>query len=375
MKIFIDCTYLRNKHTGVDEYFFGLIVDLLKLDQINEYTIFVDSRYDTKNLVSLISEYSNYKINRIYSPLPLQILYASFLFPIYTALMGYSVYHNPYFFGPLIRFRRKTLKIVITVHDLYYQTRPNLIDSRMRKLLKVFAERAIKKADSLIVISKQTQSDIVQHLGIDISSTVLIYQALRIKNISENIGEISSDVKRLLNKRYIYTVGLVSPHKGLDDLLTAFHKFKNNTKDGGEIHLVSAGKCDTKFADKVRLQIDEYNLNNSVHMLGYVTNAEMDLLYKNSELVVVASHYEGFGFPVLEGMSYSRPVIVRKASSLIEVMGDDGWFFHDISDLASKLDQILNSKEERGRMIEYGNLQLRKFSSEERARKTLLTYQ
>lgn len=375
MKIFFDCTYLRNKHTGVDEYFFGLIYDLLKIDQTNFYTIIVDSRYDQRKLLDITSNYTNVDIKTIYSPLPLQVFYASFIFPLYCALKKYDIYHNPYFFGPLIKYGSTDVKTVITVHDLYYRLIPHLISPLMRTILKVIAERAIKKANKLIVISEQTKQDVYTYLDIDKSRMALVYQALREKDKKGSFSEgLTEKVAAVVEKDYILSVGLLSPHKGFDDLIKAFYELKKTTHVKQDIMLISVGKDDTDFAQKLRKLIRSLNLEGSVRMLGYVNDHEIEVLYKNANLVVVPSHYEGFGYPVLEAMNFGTPVITREASSLKEVMGKDGFFFSTVEELASKMSVVLSSQDETQRMIDYGKQQLKKFSSEIRAQKTLSIY-
>ena len=52
---------------------------------------------------------------------------------------------------------------------------------------------------------------------------------------------------------------------------------------------------------------------------GAVSEEEMERLYAQARVVVFPSFYEGFGFPIIRGLSYGRPVIARQSELLLEL--------------------------------------------------------
>ncbi|SDD95948.1 Glycosyltransferase involved in cell wall bisynthesis [Mucilaginibacter pineti] len=374
MKIFFDCTYLRNKHTGVDVYFFNLIHHLLLIDHENEYTILVDTRYDTNNLLAELNAFENYRIIRVFSPLPLQVFYASFLIPFYLRLKKFDIYHNPYFFGPLLKFVCNKTKIVITVHDLYHRTVPEMMNRYLNVVFKVFGDSAIKKADEVIVISNQTQSDVANYLKIPQNKLNLIYQALdhRFDTTGFKAGDI--DKFNLTNAGYILSVGKVLPSKGFDDLIRAFKIFtdQNHEKD---IILVIAGMHTGQYILEIEALIKTLDLKpDLVKLPGYVDDKDLVCLYANCDMVICPSHYEGFGFTVLEGMRFKKPVIARNASSLIEITGNAGLLFNTVNELVVQIKKIITDASLRNSLIEKGTERLKIFSWIESSKKTLHVY-
>ncbi len=56
--------------------------------------------------------------------------------------------------------------------------------------------------------------------------------------------------------------------------------------------------------------------------LGRVPDGSLVTLMQNAVAFCFPSHYEGFGFPVLEAMACGSPVICSDKGSLAEVAGD-----------------------------------------------------
>ncbi|MBV9892959.1 MAG: glycosyltransferase [Chloroflexi bacterium] len=54
---------------------------------------------------------------------------------------------------------------------------------------------------------------------------------------------------------------------------------------------------------------------------GALEPAEMQRLVANARVIVYPSFYEGFGLPVVEGLAYGRPVVVRRSSLWREIAG------------------------------------------------------
>jgi glycosyltransferase involved in cell wall biosynthesis len=57
----------------------------------------------------------------------------------------------------------------------------------------------------------------------------------------------------------------------------------------------------------------------AVYDLGRVKDQELALLYQNADLYVNLSMEEGFGYPVLEALSFGTPALVTTGSSMLEI--------------------------------------------------------
>lgn len=92
------------------------------------------------------------------------------------------------------------------------------------------------------------------------------------------------------------------------------------------------------------------------NLLPYVSNNEMETLYKKAFCFVYPSLNEGFGYPPCKAMAYGTPVIASSAASIPEVCGDAACYFSPISidDLQNRILQIDNDETLRERLIVNG---------------------
>jgi glycosyltransferase involved in cell wall biosynthesis len=91
-----------------------------------------------------------------------------------------------------------------------------------------------------------------------------------------------------------------------------------------------------------------------VKLVGYVTDAELDVLYRNATVVVSASLYEGFGLTVLEALARAKAVIATNIPAHAELVGDAARLVppRDVEALVDALDELLEddaSRESLGR--------------------------
>lgn len=117
-------------------------------------------------------------------------------------------------------------------------------------------------------------------------------------------------------------VGQILPHKRPDLLLEAYHVLV--TRLLPEASLVLAGHArQPAFASAFRAQLAELQLPGA-RLLGGVTLPQLAACFERSTAFVTASEHEGFCVPLLEAMSFGRPVVARDFAAVAETMGDAG---------------------------------------------------
>jgi glycosyltransferase involved in cell wall biosynthesis len=146
---------------------------------------------------------------------------------------------------------------------------------------------------------------------------------------------------------YILYVGNNYPHKNLERLKLAHQK------------LIEGGL--------------DYEL---ILATGYVSDEELDKLYKNASLFVFPSLSEGFGLPPLEAMKRGIVVASSNTTCLPEILGDAAIYFDPLSidDMAEKLKKALTNIELRERLIKEGYERIKKYDWQKMAIETLEIY-
>ncbi len=108
------------------------------------------------------------------------------------------------------------------------------------------------------------------------------------------------------NSPFILFVGRLNRIKGPDLLLKAFYNIKNNLQD---FHLGFVGPDDGMLSE-LKQMVDEYQLNDRIHFIGYLEGADKSNAYHAADLLVIPSRQEAMSIVVLEAGISGTPVLL-----------------------------------------------------------------
>jgi len=111
-----------------------------------------------------------------------------------------------------------------------------------------------------------------------------------------------------------------------------------------DLHLVIVGKK-ASFFKALHSYSSNHGLGNLVHFIDPVSNEDLSGIYKESFAVMYPSLYEGFGLPIIEAISYNKPVLTTKGGCFEEA-GGPGAFYCDtesVDEVADTLVKILET--------------------------------
>ena len=367
MKIVIDGRWV--KQTGIGRYVERTTEELLKLDKQNDYVFLIRDKERKKYS---LDSYKNVKM--------VTANYRWFTFGEQLGLLKIintlkpDLVHFPNFAYPVLY----TRKFVLTVHDLTlfeYKTINSSRNTRLVYEIKHLAMRfafwmGVHRAKFVIVPTEFVKRQIVKKYRLNPERMCVTHEASDGRLAAT--GKI--DLKKFsITKPFLLCVGNAYPHKNLERLVEAFAKVIDEHKLN--IQLVIAGKKDV-FHERVEAEVVKDKLEDRVVFTDYVTDAELAGLYEKAELYVFPSLSEGFGLPGLEAMAYGLPVVSSNATCLPEVYGNAAEYFDPLSvdDMASVIAKLYNDKKRQAELIKNGKEQIKKFSWEETARKTLAVY-
>lgn len=312
--------------TGVSNFTADLVDSILKMDSTNRYVLFGSSFRGFFKLKNLVSKYPQAKAC-IY-PFPIRVF--EFFFhklnlPIELFCPGVDIFHCSDWLTP----RSRKVKIVVPVYDLTTKIAPSDHTSKTVSVHELRMARAIKYAKFITFLSQSTRKDFFDFYNFDLKKTAVIYPSTNIFKIKpEDFSKIKH--KFGINKPYILSVSTLQPRKNLPTLIKAYEKIK----DRDEYQLVIVGP---KGWGNVSIVPDK-----NIIQTGFVTNSELASLYKNANIFVYPSYYEGFGLPIIEAMSFGIPTICADTSSMPEAGGTAAIYFspNKPSELVSKITEL-----------------------------------
>ena len=296
MEVILDCERMKYPYTGLFEYCQQLGLSLLETkdpaDQLNIYLQKKDQHYFPAD-IKFLTQRSLHKF--IFPSIPKQ------------ADIWHATHQTSWYLPPVSR----KIKRVVTIHDLNFLYE-NKSEAKRTAWLKKH-QKNIDLADHLVAISEFTKNDVLKHLVVNKPITV-IYNGCKVEMFPEHDEPIYRP-----KQPFLFTIGTVNAKKN-------FHVLPCLIKDK-DLELIIAGKPDGSYTARIIAEAKKYGVEDRVKILGAVRNEDKYWYYKNCLAFVFPSIAEGFGIPVIEAMTFGKPVFLSTATCLPEIGGDHAWYF------------------------------------------------
>ena len=138
------------------------------------------------------------------------------------------------------------------------------------------------------------------------------------KNAIDIIEKFKPDSdSRVVENRIVTTASADIPLKGLRFLINALPRV---LKDFPQTHLMVIGKSPNE--SKIRKLIDDLGLKERISFKSNLSEEKIVDIYRTSQIAVIPSLYEGFGFGAGEAMACGTPLISTDSGGLKDVIGD-----------------------------------------------------
>lgn len=250
---------------------------------------------------------------------------------------------------------------IVTIHDLIFLRYPKFYKTLDRWIYKKKAEFAVKNADKIIAISKQTADDITEFFGTKRSDIEVVYQSCDPQFYKKATQEKIGEVQRKYNfpKRFIVAMGAVEERKNVANIVKALPKLPK------DVVLYCFGRW-SPYALRVAAVAERLGVRERVKMIHDAPFSDLPAIYSLAECLVYVSLFEGFGIPVLEGVTYGIPVVTSGGSSMLEAGGDSALYANpdSPSDIADKIEMVLSSPTLKVSMTERGYAHARHFRND-----------
>jgi len=296
---------------------------------------------------------------------------------ILTKLMPYllfgkerpDVFFSPsHYIPPLARQPR-----VCSIMDLGYLK----FSGQFRKYdywqLRLWSAISIFVSKAVVAISETTKSDIVRHYPFVVKKTYVTPLAFDPTKFNRFVSQ--KDIRRVKEKYtivgdYLLFLGTLKPSKNTETLIEAFSTISHQPL---AITLVIAGKKGWLY-DAIFEKVKKLKVEDRVIFTDYVPDEDKPALMAGAKVFCLPSFWEGFGLDVLNALACGVPVVISDKGSLPEVAGEAGIYVDPESSesISRGIAKVLSlGKLEYNRLVEKGFEQVKKFSWEATARKTL----
>lgn len=196
------------------------------------------------------------------------------------------------------------------------------INSKETKLYNLVKRFSLKFVNKVIAVSRAVKEDAKTRYGIRAKKLELIYNGIVIDNFP--LLPLKTEEERLARKPFgssrkrkvsliFATIGRLEEQKGHKYLIKAFKKSKlKNAK------LLIAGEGSLR--PRLERQIARLKLKSQVELVGQVKASD---LYKEIDVFVLPSLWEGMGIVLVEAALSGRPVLFNNIPGANEVLSSD----------------------------------------------------
>ncbi len=186
-------------------------------------------------------------------------------------------------------------------------------------LVKRSVERAVyHRAQCVITLSAAFANVLTTQYGVDASRIRIVPGSADLERFCppSSKQEVRDKLEWDTHRPTLVAVRRLVPRMGLENLIQAMATVRRTLPD---VQLYIGGKG--PLADQLAQQIRALDLEQNVHLLGFVSEEALPMLYQAADLSVVPTlALEGFGLVAAESLAAGTPVLVTPTGGLPEVV-------------------------------------------------------
>jgi glycosyltransferase involved in cell wall biosynthesis len=273
--------------------------------------------------------------------------------------------HSLAYMGPLCGGFRK----VVTIHDA--NCRSKQVAMPIWRSMPLFLATSFSglTADAVITISDFSRREVTDRLFVNASKVHAIY-----------LGRGSASDDEVVRARYgsgdtkngecplnlVAFAGGDNEHKNLARLLDAIALAAKDIPV--RLHLLGNVP--------VRLLSHPVLRNGTAKSYGFISDTQVQDVFKHAQAFMMASTYEGFGMPLLEAQAQGVPVLCSRIPVFEEMIAQSAIMFDpfSVTDIRNAIVQFAKNEHARQALQEAGLLNVARFSWSRNAQQTVTCY-
>ena len=260
----------------------------------------------------------------------------------------------------------------VVVHDLSFRAHPGYFPRSVAWYMHWLVGRAVRQASRVLTVSEFSRRELLHYYPVDEEKVAIVPDGVGERfRPAADAAETEADRSILggygINQPYILAVGNIHPRKNLARLLAAYVNLQQEVKDLPPMVWAGIQRWDSGDL------LDRARATGSVILPGYIAGEHLPALYRQAQMLVYPSLYEGFGLPPLEAMACGTPVIASRTTSLPDVVGEAGLLVDptSVDEIAGAIRHLLDDEAVARRLRAAGQQRAERFSWTAAARKLL----
>lgn len=265
--------------------------------------------------------------NSIYNPF--------LIFKIIKVINNYDIIHGhlfPTFYWIALAkwISLSKVKLIFTEHSTHNRRRNNWFFRKIDKFI-------YKQYDAIITISDAANESFLSCFGNSIYPTIIYngVDLLRVRN--EAMETNTALLDEYLGFNIILQIAGFRPEKDQDTLIKALTFLPQ------DFHLVLVGDGERRtICEDLAKKLEVFD---RITFLGLQNN--IGSIITKADIVVMSSHWEGFGRAAIESMALGKPVIASNVPGLSKVVEGAGLLFEvgDFKELSELILQVIRDRE------------------------------
>ncbi len=225
-------------------------------------------------------------------------------------------------------------RTVLTVHDL--RARERLKNKKIKRwIYELFwVKIPVRKCKAVTAISEYTKREILE---------VCPYAENKVVVVPDPINDLFCFEEKEFNTECPSLLFLgTNENKNHMRMIEAIKDIKCTVDIVGVVP-----DSEKELLDKYNIQYKNYH---------HISDEEMVQLYKNCDIVMFASTYEGFGMPVIEGQKTGRAILTSNISPMKDICGGGACLVdpYDVESIENGVYKLIHNAEYRNVLIEKG---------------------
>ena len=306
--LLISCLVLNGSRSGYKTIIKNLVKNSIKGNCKNYQNIFVFQKSGWESLELDLNKFVLSKSTKILIFKSFKSKWIRALFEQIIIVLLSIYYKSDYIFMPctfgLILPIKKTITFVHT-NTSFKLSR----DMRGRSYIQQLAHNLMIKITSftsykLLFSSEITKNEYIKFNNISNNKNIYVIEnGVDIKRFTEG-NKLA--ISNLINKKFILSVSQIYRLKNFDNLIKSYLKFAKD--EGSEIKLVIVGTVQEEdyFAKLKKIS----SVSDNIIFLHNILDSELNWLYKNCEIYILLSYFEGFSLTPAEAICSGKSVIL-----------------------------------------------------------------